>query len=106
MVLCPFLRIDKKRKKACFKPLTVLLLDSYGPVVQGHLQRIKALGEDKVPIELKIATAASEAGEQIAIFVEAKGLGANQENVYIGQISETFKDLVGRSIRILANRRR
>lgn len=56
---------------------------------------MKAIGEHNVPIELKFA--ASVDG-QYAIFVEAVGLGANQENVYIGQLSETFKELVCRPL--------
>lgn len=48
------------------------------------------MGEENVTIDFKFATVQGE----YAIFVEAVGLGPAGENVYIGQLSETYKDLV------------
>eukprot|EP01126_Amoeba_proteus_P001957 TRINITY_DN10609_c0_g1_i1.p1 TRINITY_DN10609_c0_g1~~TRINITY_DN10609_c0_g1_i1.p1 ORF type:complete len:210 (+),score=61.06 TRINITY_DN10609_c0_g1_i1:399-1028(+) len=89
----------KKRKKI-FKPLTVMILDCYGPSQQHYLELIKRKGESNVDVELKFAHFQDTVTTQTkyAIFVEAVKIGTSGENIYIGQLSEGYKELVKSAI--------
>lgn len=77
----------KKRKKA-FKPLTVLILDSYNHQVQQRLDEIKKFGESQIEIELKFG------GENNAFCMNVYGSWDDKKDVYLGQLSDSYKEYV------------
>lgn len=81
------LQAFKKRKKT-FKPLTVLILDSYNHQVQQYLDEIKRFGENEVNIELRIGTGNN--GFCLNVF----GSWDDKNGIYLGQLSDSYKDYV------------
>jgi len=82
---------SKKRKKS-FKPLTVLLIDNVSQETQQCLDQIRQFGESNIEVRVRYVTN----GGIFSIFAEATW--ENYKDVYIGKLSDFYKEYVKASI--------